>query len=153
MQTIAINPVPTPYLPSFGAVKAQYSADEGPLRGSLSSHYTAGLETQRLKRIEWGKLDLRQTWADEVFIRSHLKAAGLRVKYDIEPATVDRLRRLLRSVGVTGLETRASLGTSLNGFLKMNPRLPLWVALALILEATGRFTPPHKPCFPPQGIP
>ena len=146
MQTITINPVPTPYLPSFGALKAQYAANEGTSRGSLSSHFTAGLETQRLKRIEWEELDLRQKWADEAFMRRHIKASGIKSPQCNEPATVIRLRCLLRRVGVVGLETRASLGTSLIGFLKMNPRLPLWVALALILEATGRFTPPHKPC-------
>jgi hypothetical protein len=63
----------------------------------------------------------------------------LRVSDNIEPATVTRLRSLLRRAGVQGSETAASVGTDLVGFLMLNPLLPLWAAVALILESTGRF--------------
>lgn len=29
----------------------------------------------------------------------------------------------------------------LGRFLEVNPKLPLWAALALVLESTGKFTP------------
>jgi hypothetical protein len=47
---------------------------------------------------------------------------------------------MLTRAKVAGVEIKDSLGTSLAGFLKLNNRLPLWAALALVLEATGRFT-------------
>ncbi len=72
-------------------------------------------------------------------MRSHLRAAGVSVKYSNEPATVPRLKSLLRKAGVTGTEAKASVGTDLAGFLKLNPSLPLWAAVALVIEATGRF--------------
>ncbi len=94
-------------------------------------------------RLKWATLDLRQTFADESFMRGHLRAAGLVIRFNDEPATVSRLRSRLRKAGVTGTEARESLGTDLAGYLEMNPKLPLWAAVALVLEATGRFTPVH----------
>jgi hypothetical protein len=73
-------------------------------------------------------------------MRDHLKAAGVRVSNSAEPATVSRLRSLLRRANVQGAEIEASVGTTLAGFLKLNARLPLWAAVALVLESTGRFT-------------
>lgn len=131
--------VPDPYLPSISALRADYSAKENISTGSFSSCAPASRDAMRLKRAEWKNLSLRQTWADEGFIRSYLRAVGLQVKYYFEPATAIRLKRLLRSVGVMGLETLESVGTSITGFLSMHPRLPLCAALALVLEATGRF--------------
>lgn len=94
----------------------------------------------KAKREQWASLDLRQTWADEAFMRSHLKAAGLVVRNNAEPATASRLRSLLFKAGVMGPEARAALGKTLQEFLTANPKLPLWAAVALVLEATGRFT-------------
>lgn len=73
-------------------------------------------------------------------MRAHTSAAALRVSDNIEPATVTRLRSLLRRAGIHGPETAASVGTDLASFLNLNPRLPLWAALAFVLESTGRFT-------------
>ena len=85
-------------------------------------------------------LDLRQTWADADFMRAHLRAAGLRTPDSSEPATWSRIRCLLRRAGVDAPESMTSVGTSLAGFLTLNPSLPLWTAVALVLESTGRFT-------------
>jgi hypothetical protein len=101
----------------------------------------AMLEAQRVKRASWAALDLRQDWADAGWLRAHLTAAGLRVAVNNEPATVARIKSKLRSIGVQSPEVQEAVGMTLAGFLKSNPRLPLWVALAMVLEATGRFTP------------
>jgi hypothetical protein len=106
------------------------------------------------KAQQWAELDLRQTFADEAFMRAHLRAAGLRINNSNEPATVPRLAVLLRRAGVEGQEVVQSIGpfwqtaagrsmgrdAVLFKFLTMNPRLPLWAAVALVLELTGRFT-------------
>ena len=144
MKTVSLNPVPTPHLARFIAFKDEYGTHDRNLTTKLSSYLVAGREALRLKRAEWSKLNLRQTWADEAFMRQHIKAAGLRINHDTEPATVTRLRSLLRRAGVSGVETAESVGVSLAGFLTMNTGLPLWAALALVLEAIGRFTSPHK---------
>jgi hypothetical protein len=92
------------------------------------------------KHALWASLSLRQQWADEGFMRDHLRAAGLRVSSDLEPATVNRLRSMLRKVGIHGPDVQDCVGTNLTGYLERNPGLPLWAALALILEASGGFT-------------
>ena len=99
----------------------------------------AAREAQRLKMAGWAELQLRQTFADEDWMKAHIKAAGLRSPNQMEPATVSRLRRLLNRAQVTGTETNNSLGITLSGYLKLNPLLPLWAALALVLEANGKF--------------
>ena len=95
---------------------------------------------RQLKTTSWSKLNLRQAFADETFMRNHIKAAGLRSPNCVEPATVSRLRSMLTRAKVTGPEITASVGTNLGGFLALNPLLPLWAALALVLEATGKYT-------------
>lgn len=94
-----------------------------------------------VKRGQWAGLDLRQQWSDETFMREHLRMAGIRIKYSQEPATVRRLKTLLRRVGIASPVIQESIGMSLSKFLTVNPRLPLWAALALVLESTGMFTP------------
>ena len=110
------------------------------LHGFPSGDLEAAREALSLKRTGWAALDLRQQFADGAWMRCHIKAAGLRAPISIEPATVTRLRSCLKRAGVQGVEILDSLGTTLTGYLKLNPSLPLWAALALVLEATGRFT-------------
>jgi hypothetical protein len=97
--------------------------------------------TLQAKRQEWAALSLRQDWADASFMRAHLKEAGLVIGSNKEPATAARLRSLLFKAGVRGEEIKEAVGMSPQHFLDMNPNLPLWAAVALVLEATGRFTP------------
>ena len=98
-------------------------------------------EAKRAKQAAWATADLRQDWADAGWLRAHLTVARLRVSVSNEPATAARLKAKLRSIGVQSPEVQEAVGTTLVGFLKLNPRLPLWVALAMVLEATGRVTP------------
>ena len=87
----------------------------------------------------WNLLNLRQDFADESWMRGHIKAAGLKSPHYLEPASVTRLRSLLKRAKVAPQHIQDSLGTTLAGYLKLNPSLPLWAALALVLEATGQF--------------
>lgn len=136
-------PIPSPTV--SGAFRPEYTASRGTFNRFPVGAPDGARKALRDKRAEWAKLDLhaetrlRQTWADETFMRAHISAAGLRVSDNIEPATVTRLRSLLRRVGIQGPEIDASVGTDLVGFLKLNPLLPLWAAVALVLESTGRF--------------
>ena len=74
-------------------------------------------------------------------MRGHLKVARMRVGDNTEPATVKRMKAKLRAVGVHLSEVQEAVGVPLGRFLEVNPKLPLWAALALVLESTGRFTP------------
>ena len=103
--------------------------------------YRRGLDTQKQQKAVWATADLRQDWADAGWLRAHLTVARLRVAVSGEPATVARMKTKLRSIGIQSPEVQEAVGMTLAGFLKANPRLPLWVALAMVLEATGRFTP------------
>jgi len=125
-------------------ISAQNSIDK-PYGFTLHSRFPSGdldaaREALSLKRAGWAALDLRQQFNDEAWMRCHLKAAGIRAPIVVEPATVTRLRSCLKRAGVQDVEILDSLGTTLTGYLKLNPSLPLWAALALVLEATGRFT-------------
>ena len=103
--------------------------------------YRRGLDTQKRQKAAWATADLRQDWADAGWLRAHLTVARLRVGVSNEPATAARLKVKLRSIGVQSPEVQGAVGMTLSGFLTANPRLPLWAALAMVLEATGRFTP------------
>jgi hypothetical protein len=101
----------------------------------------AGRKALAQRRAAWAKLSLRQDWADETFMRSHLRAAGVRIPDNTEPATSTRMKSILRKLWITSPQIIEAVGTSIAGYLTLNPGLPLWAAVALILEATGRFTP------------
>ena len=86
-------------------------------------------------------------------MRDHLRMAGLRVTVSAEPATVNRVKTKLRSIGVQSPEIQAAIGMPLSRWLTSNPGLPLWAALALVLESTGRFTPETYGDAAPDAIP
>lgn len=95
---------------------------------------------KRANRAQWAALHLRQQWADGPWMRAHLRAAGVTVADDAEPATVPRLAAKLRQAGLTLTDARAAVGLTLAEYLRRNPDLPLWAALALVLEAEGTYT-------------
>ena len=134
------QPIPAPYPSLLIPFPAQNAASNAPSNRFPLLDPDAAREAYLAKRAEWAKLTLRQDWPDEQYMRGHLRAAGLRSPDRAEPATVGRLRSLLRRAGIDGIETVASVGTSLAGFLTLNPSLPLWAAAALVLESVGRFT-------------
>jgi hypothetical protein len=74
-------------------------------------------------------------------MRGHLKVAGVKVAVSPEPATTQRMKAKLRAVGIHSPEIQEAIGMTLGRFLEVNPGLPLWAALALVLESIGRFTP------------
>ena len=111
-----------------------------PARVFTTDELEAGRQTRAAKLAKWAALDVRQDFADETFMRNHIKAAGLHAPIRTEPATQPRLRSLLHHAGVAASEANEAAGTTLSGYLKLNPGLPLWAALALMLEATAKFT-------------
>lgn len=140
-------PLPTPCRAALCASKPQESADEGFSRGFLSAAHLAAAQAQRAaNRQAWSALALRQDFHDEALMRAHLKVAGLRIPDRQEPATLPRLRQVLRRAGVLGVHTDQALGSDgsgpigLAGYLERNPGLPLWAAVALVLELCGSFT-------------
>lgn len=134
------NHLPTPHPVNSGGFSPQNSAVKIPFGGFPAGDLTAAREARKDKLDEWAAMTLRQDFSDEAWMRDHIKAAGVRAPNRAEPATVNRLRNMLRRTNVTGTEIRDGVGTSLVGFLKLNPLLPLWAALALVLEAIGKFT-------------
>lgn len=131
--------VPTTHPAQSDGISPQNSANKKPFGSIPSGDIAAANEARRLQVAGWADLHLRQTFADEDWMKAQIKAAGLRSPNQMEPATVKRLRCLLKRAQVTGTETNDSLGTTLSGYLKLNPLLPLWAVLALVLEATGKF--------------
>jgi hypothetical protein len=128
---------PTPLVPSGKPIEVSKSPAATPSHLDSSKAHAAA----KAKRAQWATLNLRQEWADAAFMRDHLSMAGLRVNVSTEPATVNRLKTKLRSIGVHSPEIQEAIGMPLAKFLKVNPGLPLWAALALVLESVGRFTP------------
>ena len=131
---------PTPHPINLDGFMPRFPAQNSLCIPSLSGDLEAARAARQTKMAGWAALPLRQRFADEAWMREHIKAAGLRAPVQIEPATVPRLRTLLKRAQVTGQEITDSVGTTLAGYLRLNPLLPLWAALALVLEATGRFS-------------
>jgi hypothetical protein len=97
-------------------------------------------QQRRLEKIAaWSAMDTRQDFVDHRFMRGVLRAAGVRSPLVVEPATVQRLRLHLRRAGLQRAEVMEAVGTTIEGFLQLNPKLPLWAALAMVLEATGKY--------------
>lgn len=133
-------PVPTPSPTQTNRFTPQRAGFQGAPHTFRQEDSIKGYLSRCAKREEWAALELRQDWADEGFMRAHLQAAGIRIPDNNEPATPARLGTMLRRAGVLGQEAQEAVGTTLAGFLGLNPKLPLWAASALVLEATGRFT-------------
>lgn len=111
------HPVPTPWPTLCAPLSPPQTRREGLPNRSLQLNSSAACEAYAVKRAEWATLTLRQTWADEAWMRTHLAAAGLRVVNSNEPATVARLRSLLRRVSIQGPAFEEANGTSTKGFL------------------------------------
>ena len=128
--------------PTPSAISSKSSqAQRDPVGSPLAFDSEKARNAKAARRARWALLPLKQRFADELFMRGQLKAAGLRVTCSNEPTTVRRLKALLRRAGVHSHEVQDAVGTTLAGFLRLNPGLPLWAAAALVLESTGRFTP------------
>lgn len=131
-------PIPSPA--NSGSFSPQHSPEKPPCEGIPAGDLFAANAARAAKLAKWAKLDLRQEFADEIFMRNHIRAAGLRAPIRAEPATTSRLRTLLHRAGIHAPEANEAVGTTASGYLKLNLSLPLWAALALVLEATGKFT-------------
>lgn len=131
--------IPIPHPVNSNGFSSTKSTQKGTFGAFPSTDLIAAREARRLKITSWDDLNLRQDFIDEEWMKNQIKAAGLRAPNQNEPATVPRLRAMLRRADVIGVEIRDSVGTNLEGYLKLNPLLPLWAALAQVLEATGRF--------------
>ncbi len=135
-EALKVTPAPTPSLAQEEAIQTKRHRD-----GTLKPIDQDKARASRLAmRREWASLNLRQEWADTDFMRGHLKVAGVKVGASTEPATVQRMKAKLRAIGIHSPEVQEAIGMPLSRFLEVNPRLPLWAALALVLESTGRFT-------------
>jgi len=129
----------------LNALRGSYAVAEGGFRPRSADELAAARAAHAAKRLAWSNLALRQQWADEAWMRAHLATAGVRVPDSGEPATANRMRQLLRRAGgVRDEEARAAVGADMDEYLSLNPGLPLWAAVALVLEATGRFTPERE---------
>ena len=117
----------------------QNPAQKNPFIEYQAGDLAAAREARKVKVAGWATLHLRQDFVDEVWMRDQIKAARIRSPNQMEPATVTRLRSVLKRAKINGHEIKEVLGTTLSGYLKLNPLLPLWAALALVLEATGEF--------------
>ena len=133
--------VPTTHPVPCDSFSPQNTRAKNPGRVFTAADAEAAKQARRAQLDKWATLSLKQNFADENFMLGQIKAAGMSSPNRSEPACPGRLRSLLARAGVYGIETNEALGTTLPGYLTLNPGLPLWAALALVLEATGRFTP------------
>ena len=133
--------VPTAHTVPCDSFSPQNTESNRPLMVFTDADREAARQARRAQLDKWATLSLKQNFADEDFMLGQIKAAGMSSPNRSEPACPGRLRSLLARAGVYGRETKEALGTTLPGYLTLNPLLPLWAALALVLEATGTFTP------------
>ena len=146
-----MNTVPAPSTANFDSFSPQNSRSNNPGRVFTADDREAARQARKAQLDKWATLDLKQEFKDEAFMRDQIKTAGLFAPNWTEPASTSRLRSLLFRAGVHGPEINQSVGTSLSGYLTLNPGLPLWAALALVLEATGRFNSDDYPSTQGDG--
>lgn len=95
-------------------------------------------EAKARKREAWAQLTLRQPHLDD---RDHLKGllagAGVQRVPEVEPATVGRLRQLLRRAGISQRDAENAVGISLGELVARNPDRPLWWLTATTIECCG----------------
>ena len=136
--------VPTPPPAQFDSFIEQNSLEKYPFGAIPQADLEANLVLAREARQEqvtyWKTLNLRQDFKDKEWMKNHIRAAGLRVPFWLEPATTHRLRAFLHKAGIPNGATKEAIGTTIGVYLGSNRDLPLWAALALVIEATGRFT-------------
>lgn len=120
---------------------ASNDSDEMPAKGVLFTPEQVEMGKQRrlVKIAGWEKLDTRQTFADARYMRGILRAAGARSPLRVEPASAQGLKLHLRRAGLQRADIIETVGCTVEVFLEKNPKLPLWAALALVLEATGKY--------------
>lgn len=95
----------------------------------------AAAATTRAKRAAWAKLDLKQDFDSEEWMRECAAKAGVRVlPPKAEPATAKRLRQLARRMGLTESDCRRLAGTTFQGLIDLNPKWPLWALTAFLAE-------------------
>lgn len=106
-------------------------------------------------RNAWVRLTRRWFRSDIQHLRDYLRCAGIRIANMEEPTTYPRLLQVLRRVGVSGADITKSVGLASEGFKTTVPNLPLWAAVALVLESlsevTGRFRPQGNRAANPSG--
>lgn len=138
-----MSTLPTPFPELREEIEPDFTVSRDSFRafpGATPEDLALAREAFTKIKAEWATLDLRQEWADAAFMRKHLAAAGIRAPIKTEPATIGRIRTVLYRVGIRGEDIRKGVGCHLGVWLNHNQRLPLWAALALILEAIGLWT-------------
>ena len=89
----------------------------------------------RVARVAgWRKLDLRQSFLDEAFMRECAKHAGIKLPISVEPATRARLLQICRRAGILQDEILLLTGCSVENFIAKNEKWPLWALLCSIAE-------------------
>ena len=135
--------LPTTYQENIERFDAENTLKQAPFGGRrhtpTAEDWAKAATARKEKAASWEFLPTRQNFVDEVFMRGIISDAGLRVGNSSEPASVSRLRSLLRRAGVSGEDAAEAVGVSVKGFLELNTNLPLWAALSMILESTGKF--------------
>ena len=136
--------VPTVHPVNSDGISSQNYTEKTPFgaipRADREAYLVLAREARQKQKEAWKELSLRQDFKDEAWMKAHIKAAGLHVPYYMEPATTHRLRSFLHKAGIPGVTVREAVGSTLGVYLESNRDLPLWAALALVIEATGLFT-------------
>lgn len=94
-------------------------------------------EARNAKVAQWGELGLRQDFFDDRFMRECAKLAGIRtLPVAVEPPTKKRVMQLCRKSGIAKSQGQLYelTGCSVEHFIALNPRWPLWALLCSIAE-------------------
>lgn len=104
-----------------------------------------GRAAKAARRAAW--TPVRQPHRDDwPYLEAILRRRGLRAIQKAEPASVHRMRQLLRRAGSTQLQAHEAVGMTLDQLIRANPGYPLWWLLATTFEAMG-----DRPAARPRG--
>lgn len=106
------------------------------------------LQTRRQRKEEWANLDQKREWLDADHMRESLHRAGLaKLPPENEPPTISRIRTLTHRMNISGAQMREAIGLPVQAWVDRNPKVPMWVLLAHLVEMIDRPVRRHKPTF------
>lgn len=120
-----------PQSPADARIEARSGAKSRPRLDAA-----AALQARAEQRAAWPPV--RQPISEDVpYLKGLLRARGLTRIVETEPATVPRLRQLLRRAGLSQGQVEEAVGLSLAELIERNPGVALWWLTATTLEASA----------------
>jgi len=106
-----------------------------PKKLGISPEERERIREEQEKDKEWAKNNLKIEWLDEHHYRSLASKYKITLARWWKPASeLKYIKRALKAVDKDAAWWKDKMGVSIKDFAKLNPSLPAWVAMGIVLE-------------------